>query len=66
MFKVPLTVSNNKVPDLVSVRELVVEPATKLWLSYIEMERKSLYRAPLELHYQIQSVSHININSTYM
>lgn len=61
VFKVPLGLINNKVPDLLSVRDLVLEAATKLWLNYIEMERKSLYRAPLELQYQIQSVS-LNFN----
>ena len=56
MFKIPLNTANNKVPDLLSVREQVVEPATKLWLNYIEAERKSLHRVPWELQNQIQSV----------
>ncbi|KAK6633574.1 hypothetical protein RUM44_004181 [Polyplax serrata] len=55
VFKVPLNTMNNKVPDLLTVREQVVESATKLWLNYIDMERKSLHRIPWELQNQIQS-----------
>lgn len=57
VFKVSLSNSNNQVPDLLNVREQVIESATKLWLNYVDMERKSLYRMPWELHNQIQSAS---------
>lgn len=47
---------NNKAPDLHSVRELIYETAQKHWLTYIDMEKKSLYKMPWELQTQIQSV----------
>lgn len=47
---------NNKAPDLYSVRELIYEIAQKHWLTYIDMEKKSLYKMPWELQTQIQSV----------
>lgn len=47
---------NNKAPDLHSVRELIYEIAQKHWLTYIDMEKKSLYKMPWELQTQIQSV----------
>lgn len=60
VFKIPLNCSNNKIPDLAAVREQVLEAATKLWLNYVDMERKSLHRVPWELHNQIQSVSNVH------
>lgn len=48
--------SNNKAPELQSVRELIYETAQKHWLTYIDMEKKSLYKMPWELQNQIQSV----------
>lgn len=48
--------SHNKAPDLQSVRELIYETAQKYWLTYIDMEKKSLYKMPWELQTQIQSV----------
>lgn len=50
---------NNKAPDLHSVRELIYETAQKYWLTYIDMEKKSLYKMPWELQTQIQSVIHL-------
>ncbi|XP_050428058.1 WD repeat and FYVE domain-containing protein 3 [Adelges cooleyi] len=56
VFKIPLPMSpNNKAPDLHSVRELIYEIAQKHWLTYIDMEKKSLYKMPWELQTQIQS-----------
>ncbi|XP_025205063.1 WD repeat and FYVE domain-containing protein 3 [Melanaphis sacchari] len=56
VFKIPLPMSpNNKAPDLCSVRELIYETAQKHWLTYIDMEKKSLYKMPWELQTQIQS-----------
>nr|XP_018916724.1 PREDICTED: WD repeat and FYVE domain-containing protein 3 [Bemisia tabaci] len=56
VFKISLPTSpNNKSPDLAIVREQVYEPALKLWLNYIDMEKKASYRMPWELHNQIQS-----------
>lgn len=57
VFKITLNSPNNKVPDLCAVREQVYESANRLWLNYVDMERKASYRVPWELHNQIQSVS---------
>ncbi|KAJ4438847.1 hypothetical protein ANN_14800 [Periplaneta americana] len=57
VFKVTLPSGpNNKAPDLTVVREQVYEAANKLWLNYVDMERKASYRVPWELQSQIQSV----------
>ena len=45
----------NKVPSLDFVRDTLREPSLKLWLSYIEAERRSAYRTVLEVPNQIQS-----------
>ncbi|KAJ8966192.1 hypothetical protein NQ317_015412 [Molorchus minor] len=60
VFKVtlPLQNQNAKAPDLTLVREQVFEAASKLWLNYVEAERKATYRVPWELHNQIQSKIH--------
>ncbi|KAK9884773.1 hypothetical protein WA026_009003 [Henosepilachna vigintioctopunctata] len=60
VFKITLAAPspNQKAPDLVLVRDQVVEAATKLWLNYVDMERKATYRVPWELHNQIQSKIH--------
>ncbi|XP_058804217.1 WD repeat and FYVE domain-containing protein 3 isoform X1 [Phymastichus coffea] len=57
VFKVTLTspVGNERAPDLSIVREQVHELAQKLWMNYVGSERKAPYRAPWELHNQIQS-----------
>ncbi|XP_050525205.1 WD repeat and FYVE domain-containing protein 3 isoform X2 [Daktulosphaira vitifoliae] len=56
VFKIPLPKGlNNKAPDLHSVRELIYETAQKHWLTYIDMEKRSLYKMPWELQTQIQS-----------
>jgi hypothetical protein len=58
VFKITLMSGpNNRAPDLATVREQVYESANKLWLNYVDMERKASYRAPWEFHNQIQSVS---------
>lgn len=46
VFKVTLVAPNQsaKAPDLAIVREQVCEAATKLWLNYIDAERKATYR----------------------
>lgn len=46
---------NSKAPDLQATREQVAELACKLWVSYVETERKSAQRIPWEIHNQIQS-----------
>lgn len=60
VFKVTLALPNQnaKAPDLTIVREQVFEAAAKLWLNYVEAERKAPYRVPWELHNQIQSKIH--------
>ncbi|XP_066149954.1 WD repeat and FYVE domain-containing protein 3 [Euwallacea fornicatus] len=60
VFKVTLPPPNlnAKAPDLVAVREQIYEAAVKLWLNYIESERKAAYKVPWELHNQLQSKIH--------
>lgn len=57
VFKVSLTPPppNSKAPDLQTTREQVAELACKLWVSYVETERKSSQRIPWEIHNQIQT-----------
>ncbi|GBP47766.1 WD repeat and FYVE domain-containing protein 3 [Eumeta japonica] len=57
VFKVTLVlpVGNARAPDLTTLREQLNESAHKLWLNYIDSERKAVYRVPWELHNQIQS-----------
>ncbi|KAL1508880.1 hypothetical protein ABEB36_003702 [Hypothenemus hampei] len=59
-FKVtlPSPNANAKAPDLLAVRELVYDAAVRLWLNYIESERKAAYKVPWELHNQLQSKIH--------
>ncbi|XP_044762510.1 WD repeat and FYVE domain-containing protein 3 [Coccinella septempunctata] len=60
VFKVTLASPgpNQKAPDLTIVRDQVFESSSKLWINYVEMERKATYRVPWELHNQIQSKIH--------
>lgn len=62
VFKVTLVppTGNERASDLSIVRDQVSESATKLWLNYVDLERKASYRVPWELHNQIQSVSSDN------
>ncbi|XP_073949629.1 WD repeat and FYVE domain containing 3 bchs isoform X5 [Choristoneura fumiferana] len=57
VFKVTLMLpaGNARAPDLTAVREQLSESAHKLWINYIDTERKAVYRVPWELHNQIQS-----------
>jgi len=65
VFKITLLSGpNNRAPDLATVREQVYESANKLWLNYVDMERKASYRAPWEFHNQIQSVSSVMFDNT--
>ncbi|CAG9764999.1 unnamed protein product [Ceutorhynchus assimilis] len=60
VFKVTLAPNhpNAKAPDLVGVREQIYDSALKLWLNYIENERKAAYKVPWEIHNQLQSKIH--------
>lgn len=60
VFKVTLALPlvPARAPDLTTVREQVFDAANKLWLSYVDGERKATYRVPWELHNQIQSKIH--------
>lgn len=60
VFKVTLVQPepNCKAPDLGVVRDQVIESASKLWLNYVEAERRAAYKVPWELHNQIQSKIH--------
>jgi hypothetical protein len=53
-FKVSLG-STNKAPSLDLVRDHLREPSQRLWMAYIEAERRSAYRTILEVPNQIQS-----------
>ncbi|KAG6445369.1 hypothetical protein O3G_MSEX003892 [Manduca sexta] len=57
VFKMTLVppIGNARAPDLTAVREQLNESAHKLWITYIDTERKAIYRVPWELHNQIQS-----------
>ncbi|XP_046392591.1 WD repeat and FYVE domain-containing protein 3 isoform X2 [Ischnura elegans] len=56
VFKISLNPGTNKgPPDLESIRDQVFESANRIWVNYVEMERKSSYRIPWELQNQIQS-----------
>ena len=57
VFKITLNSPNNHAPDLSVVRDQVYEAAHKVWLHYVDMERKATYKVPWELHNQLQSVS---------
>lgn len=62
MFKITLSSPNNKAPDLTAVREQLYDSANRLWLNYVDLERKASYRNPWEIHNQIQSVSILFLN----
>ncbi|XP_059046581.1 WD repeat and FYVE domain-containing protein 3 [Achroia grisella] len=57
VFKVTLAAAaaHARAPDLAAVREQLLDQAHRLWLNYIDAERKAVYRVPWELHNQIQS-----------
>nr|CAD7199816.1 unnamed protein product [Timema douglasi] len=66
VFKITLSSPHSKAPDLVVVRDQVHETAYRLWLNYIDMERKSFCRVPWELHNQIQSDSILHLTTTHV
>lgn len=49
VFKVtlPSPNPNAKAPDLVIVREQIYDAAVKLWLNYIDSERKAAYKVSI-------------------
>ncbi|CAH2076588.1 unnamed protein product, partial [Iphiclides podalirius] len=57
VFKVTLSapVGNARAPDLPAARDQLADAAHRLWLNYLDTERKAVYRVPWELHNQIQS-----------
>lgn len=57
VFKITLTAPGpgGKAPTLQATREQCIDGATRLWYNYVDLERKSSYRVPWELHTQIQS-----------
>lgn len=57
VFKITLQQPMNsaKAPDLLITREQCIDSATKLWYNYVDLEKKSTYRVPWELHNHIQS-----------
>ncbi|XP_063865461.1 WD repeat and FYVE domain-containing protein 3-like isoform X1 [Scylla paramamosain] len=57
VYKVSLTAGSGKAPDLASVRDLVNEASQRLWLAFLEGEKKQYSRLPWEIPTQIQSVT---------
>ncbi|XP_069973806.1 WD repeat and FYVE domain-containing protein 3 isoform X2 [Penaeus vannamei] len=57
VYKVSLSAGGGKAPELSSVRDLVNEASHKLWLAFLEGEKKQSYRLPWEIPTQIQSVT---------
>ncbi|XP_068245244.1 WD repeat and FYVE domain-containing protein 3 isoform X2 [Palaemon carinicauda] len=57
VFKVSLSAGSGKAPELSSVRDLVNEASQRLWLAFLEGEKKQSYRLPWEMPTQIQSVT---------
>ncbi|KAG7173359.1 WD repeat and FYVE domain-containing protein 3-like [Homarus americanus] len=57
VFKVSLSAGTGKAPELSSVRDLVNEASHRLWLGFLEGEKKQSYRLPWEIPTQIQSVT---------
>ncbi|XP_053688917.1 WD repeat and FYVE domain-containing protein 3 isoform X2 [Sabethes cyaneus] len=57
VFKITLTMppNNAKAPDMIITREQILDGASKLWLSYLDGEKKALYKVPWDLHNNIQS-----------
>lgn len=60
MYKVSLTAGSGKAPDLASVRDLVNEASQRLWLAFLEGEKKQYSRLPWEIPTQIQSVTNVS------
>ncbi|KAF0311049.1 WD repeat and FYVE domain-containing protein 3 [Amphibalanus amphitrite] len=57
VFKVSLPLENNTAPDLDTVRASLQDPATRLWVAFLEGEKKCSYRPPWEIQAQLQTVS---------
>ncbi|XP_014681660.1 PREDICTED: WD repeat and FYVE domain-containing protein 3-like isoform X2 [Priapulus caudatus] len=62
VFKVSLnmeagSIRGQSAPDLMSIQPLVSDAANKLWLFYVENERKALIGEPIQLTSQLQSMS---------
>ncbi|KAK3895111.1 hypothetical protein Pcinc_001157 [Petrolisthes cinctipes] len=57
VYKVSLIAGSGKAPELSSVRDLVNEASHRLWLAFLEGEKKQSYRLPWEIPTQIQSVT---------
>lgn len=55
-----LSAGSGKAPELSSVRDLVNEASHKLWLAFLEGEKKQSYRLPWEIPTQIQSVTNVS------
>ncbi len=56
VFKTSFDNTTNSTPPLNSVRETVLEAASRTWHSYLDMERKAAFsKAPVEFHTQLES-----------
>ncbi|XP_050299394.1 WD repeat and FYVE domain-containing protein 3 [Anthonomus grandis grandis] len=56
VFKItlPIPAPNAKAPELSKAREQIYDSAVKLWLNYVDAERKAAGKVPWELHNQLQ------------
>ncbi|XP_050700499.1 WD repeat and FYVE domain-containing protein 3-like isoform X2 [Eriocheir sinensis] len=57
VYKVSLSAGSGKAPELASVRDLVNEASQRLWLAFLEGEKKQYSRLSWEIPTQIQSVT---------
>lgn len=65
VFKVSLSVSNSgcRAPDLENVRVQVTESAHRLWLAFLEAEKKQTYTTrmmPWEMPTHFQTVTNVS------
>lgn len=56
---------NQGAPDLMSIQGLVSDAANKLWLNYVETERKMLLGEPVQLSSQLHSMSSVSFHKHY-
>lgn len=64
VYKVSLSAGSGKAPELASVRDLVNEASQRLWLAFLEGEKKQYSRLTWEIPTQIQSVT--NVRSCFL
>ncbi len=56
IFKSSFDTTTNSTPALDSVREAILEPASRTWYAYLDMEKRAAFsKAPAEFHTQLES-----------